>query len=72
MTKPLRERMGRVRDPELPHPFEIQTTDTVEHGGATAPSAICGLCDRRKDDGRHGGAYASQGALRDTHGPFGQ
>lgn len=75
MPKPTREqlrhRLGRL-SPDMPHPFVLQGTETVEHGGTVAPSAVCGVCGRRADDARHGGSIESQGPLRDVHGPYGQ
>lgn len=67
-----RMKKGGRYSPNDPHPFVMQVSDTVEHGGTVAPSAICGLCDRRADDGRHGGSIASDEPIRDVHGPFGQ
>lgn len=67
-----RMKKGGRYNPNDPHPFVLQGTETVEHGGTVAPSAVCGLCDRRADDARHGGSQADHRPLRDVHGPFGQ
>jgi hypothetical protein len=67
-----RMKKGGRYSPDEPHPFVVKPTDTVEHGGTVAQSAICGLCDQRADHPMHGGGYASQEPIRAMHGPFGQ
>ena len=68
MTKPYRERMGRL-NPNDPHAFVGKPVDSDAVGGRAVPSRACAVCDASFDDPRHSGSDKS---IRERHGPFGQ